>query len=193
MQLKLNDNLVQENEVVLEEQQKKSSLMLQQLEDQNAKQVKALVNEKTEINAQVDKLQLEVKNHLEKIAQQTEYIEELTDKLYLCSEGTTDTHEDVTQMVQYIGELEQKIKMTEMSLLDSQTAVKVLTLEKESMESKIISLMEDVDERTQQASEWYQSLQVSGLLNKYVISLTTPIALYIWLESHVPSKFVYSI
>ena len=161
MQLKMNENLVQENEAVLEEQQKKTALMLQQLEDQHAKQVKSLVSEKTEINAQVDKLQLEVKNHSEKIAQQADYIEELTDKLHMCSERTTDSHEDVTQMMQYIGELEQKSKIMEMSLLDSQTAVKVLTLEKESLESKIISLSEDVDERTQQASEWYQSLQVS--------------------------------
>jgi len=161
MQLKMNENLIQENEAVLEEQQKKTALMLQQLEDQHAKQVKSLVSENTEINAQVDKLQLEVKNHSVKIAQQADYIEELTDKLHMCSEGTTDSHEDIAQMMQYVGELEQKSKMMEMSLLDSQTAVKVLTLEKESLESKIISLTEDIDERTQQASEWYQSLQVS--------------------------------
>ena len=66
-------------------------------------------------------------------------------------------------MVQFISELEQKNKTVEMKMLDLQTTVKVLSLEKETLETKVRTLEEDVEERTQQASEWFHSLQV-GLL-----------------------------
>lgn len=160
MQYKLNENLVQENESILEEQQKKNGLLLQRIEEQNTKQVKALVNEKADLAAHIEKLELEIHTRSEKNAQQAAYIEELSNKLDTCADTTSDSQEDITQMVNYIGELEQKHKTMEMKMLDLETTVKVLSLEKESLESKIRALEEDVEERTQQANEWYHSLQV---------------------------------
>jgi len=130
------------------------------MEEQNAKQVKTLVSEKTDMATHIEKLELEIFNQSEKICQQAEYIEELSDKLSICTDKTSDSQEDITQMAQYISELEQKHKTMEIKALDSQNTVKVLTLEKESLESKIKLLEGDVEERTQQASEWYHSLQV---------------------------------
>lgn len=50
-----------------------------------------------------------------------------------------------------------------MKMLDLESNVKVLSLEKESLESKMRALEEDVEERMQQGNEWYHSLQVSVL------------------------------
>lgn len=160
MQCKLNENLVQENETILEEQQKKNSLLLQRLEEQNAKQVKALVSEKTDMVAHIEKLELEICTKSEKITQQVDYITELSNKLDTCTEITSDSQEDITKMAQYVSELEQKHKTMEMKVLDLETTVKVLSLEKECLESKTSDLEEDVKERTEQANEWYHSLQV---------------------------------
>lgn len=160
MQYKLHENVVQENESILEEQQKKSSLLLQRMEEQNAKQVKTLASEKADMVAHIEKLELEIHNKSEKITQQADYIEELSNKLDTCTGTTSDSQEDITQMVQYISDLEQKHKAVEMKMMDLETSVKVQSLEKESLESKIKALEEDVEERTQQANEWYHSLQV---------------------------------
>lgn len=165
MQRKLNENLVQENESILEEQEKKTRLLLQRMEEQNAKQVKMLVSEKADMTTHIEKLELEIFNQSEKMCQQAEYIKELSDKLNTCTNKTSDSQEDITQMVQYISELEQKCKTVEIKTLDLQNTVKVLSLEKESLESKIRSLEEDVEERTQQANEWYHSLQVNWFTN----------------------------
>ena len=160
MQYKLHENVVQENESILEEQQKKSSLLLQRMEEQNAKQVKTLASEKADMVAHIEKLELEIHNKSEKITQQADYIEELSNKLDTCTDTTSDSQEDITQMVQYLSDLEQKHKAVEMKMMDLETSVKVQSLEKESLESKIKALEEDVEERTQQANEWYHSLQV---------------------------------
>ena len=166
MQYKLHENVVQENESILEEQQKKSSLLLQRMEEQNAKQVKTLASEKADMVAHIEKLELEIHNKSEKITQQADYIEELSNKLDTCTDTTSDSQDDITQMVQYISDLEQKHKAVEMKMMDLETSVKVQSLEKESLESKIKALEEDVEERTQQANEWYHSLQV-GFLSTY--------------------------
>ena len=163
MQCKLNENLIHENESVLEEQQKKSELLLQRMKEQNTKQVKTLASEKADIVAHIEKLELELQTKAEKIAQQFEYIEELSNKLDTCSDSGNGSQEDIAQMVQYISELEQKGKTMEMKMLDLEGNMKVLSLEKESLESKTRGLEEDVEERTQQANEWYHSLQVSLL------------------------------
>lgn len=161
MQCKLNENLIQENEIILDEQQRKTGLLLQRMEEQNAKQVKTLLSEKADMTAHIEKLELEILNQSEKAAQQAEYIEELLNKLSSCTDDASDSQKDITEMVQYISELEQKNKTMEMKVLDLEATVKVLSLEKESFESKIRALEEDVEERTQQANEWYHSLQVS--------------------------------
>ena len=162
MQCKLNENLVQENESILEEQQKKSALLLQRMEEQNAKQVKALVSEKVDMTTLIEKLELEIQAKSDKISQQVEYIEELSNKLETCNDS--GSQEDITQMIQYISELEQKNKTMEMKKLDLEANVKVLSLEKESLESKKRALEENVEELTEQGNEWYHSLQVSSLI-----------------------------
>lgn len=166
MQCKLHENVVQENESILEEQQKKSALLVQRMEEQNAKQVKALVNEKTDLVAHIEKLELEIHTKSDKITQQADYIEELSNKLDDCAGASSEPQEDITQMVQYISDLEQKHKAVEMKMTDLETTVKVQSLEKESLESKIKALEEDVEERTQQANEWYHSLQV-GIMSTF--------------------------
>lgn len=163
MQCKLNENLVQENEFVLEEQQKKNDLLLQRMEEQNNKQIKTLASEKADMTAHIEKLELEIHTKGDKIKQQTEYIDELLNKLDTCNDSDGDSQKDVTQMIQYISELEQKSKTMEMKMSDVETTVKVLSLEKESLEAKTKALEEDVEERTHQANEWYHSLQVKHL------------------------------
>lgn len=164
LQCKLNENLIQENESVLDEQQRKSELLLQRLEEQNARQVKMLTSEKTDMAAQIEKLELQLQTKSEKMAQQFEYIKELSDKLDTCRDSSSGSQEeDIKQMAQYISELEQKGKAMKMKMLDLESNVKVLLLEKESLESKTRALEEDVEERTQQGNEWYHSLQVSVL------------------------------
>ena len=181
MQCKLNENLVQENESILEEQQKKSTLLLQRIEEQNAKQVKASASEKADMTAHIEKLELEIQAKSDKIAQQVEYIEELSNKLETCSDS--GSQEDLTQMTQYINELEQKNKTMEMKKLDLEAHVKVLSLEKELLESKKRELEENVEELTQQGNEWYHSLQVSSLI----------FLLMLWQYYRVYKKSVWSL
>ena len=162
LQCKLNENLIQENESVLDEQQRKSELLLQRLEEKYARQIKMLASEKADMATQIETLELQLQTKSEKMAQQFEYIKELSDKLDT-SRDSGSQEEDIKQMAQYINELEQKEKAMKMKMLDLESNIKVLSLEKESLESKTRALEEDVEEKTQQGNEWYHSLQVSVL------------------------------
>ena len=108
--------------------------------------------------AHIEKLELELQTKAETVLQCTRIVLSLFNKLDTCSDSGKRSQEDIAQMVQYISELEQKRKTMEMKMLDLEGNVKVLSLEKISLECKTRTLEEDVEERTQQANKWYHLL-----------------------------------
>ena len=142
-----------------EQLETKYKLELQHAEQTHSRRVVEMSRATDTLKAEVEQLQIQSQAQLEKTAKQERTIRQLKEDL-LSRHNTTHLESEVTDLHKACAALQEEKKSLELMLLDKEGEVEVLQLELSSTKEQMKTMEEEIEERVNQANEWFRALKV---------------------------------